>query len=134
MKDSRIRTAVVILALILAVASVVLVTITSADAASIQRGSSGDTVKQVQQRLKAWGYYSGCVDGIYGSKTEAAVSYFQRKNGLTVDGKAGPQTLAAMGIAAPSAVEVGPMRSMPPGRATEPSPRQPQLSSTRSAA
>jgi N-acetylmuramoyl-L-alanine amidase len=36
------------------------------------------------------------VDGIYGSKTEAAVRYFQRKNGLTADGIAGPQTLAAI--------------------------------------
>jgi N-acetylmuramoyl-L-alanine amidase len=38
------------------------------------------------------------VDGIYGSKTENAVSYFQCKNGLTVDGIAGPKTLAALGI------------------------------------
>lgn len=36
--------------------------------------------------------------GIYGSKTVSAVKYFQRKNGLTVDGIAGPKTLAAMGI------------------------------------
>lgn len=67
-------------------------------AASYQRGSSGDTVKQIQQKLSAWGYYSGKIDGIYGSRTEAAVRYFQQKNGLTVDGKAGKQTLAAMGI------------------------------------
>ena len=100
MKDSRIRTAVAILALILAVASVVLVTITSADAASIQRGSSGDTVRQIQTRLKQWGYYSGAVDGVYGSGTEKAVRYFQQKNGLTVDGKCGAQTLAALGISA----------------------------------
>ena len=99
MKDSRIRTAVVILALILAVASVVLVTITSADAASIQRGSSGDTVRQIQTKLKQWGYYAGAVDGVYGSGTEKAVRYFQQKNGLAVDGKAGAKTLAALGIA-----------------------------------
>lgn len=36
--------------------------------------------------------------GIYGSQTVAAVKYFQRKNGLTVDGIAGPATLKAMGI------------------------------------
>ena len=70
----------------------------SARAESLRRGSSGDTVKQVQQRLKAWGYYSGSVDGIYGSKTEAAVRYFQQKNGLAADGVAGPKTLAAIGI------------------------------------
>ena len=67
-------------------------------AASYQRGSSGDTVKEIQRRLSDWGYYSGRVDGIYGSKTEAAVRYFQQKNGLSVDGKVGKQTLAALGI------------------------------------
>ena len=70
----------------------------SADAALYKNGSSGATVKEIQSRLKAWGYYTGSVDGIYGSKTEAAVRYFQRTNGLTVDGLAGDKTLAAMGI------------------------------------
>lgn len=75
----------------------------SALAASYQRGSTGSTVKQIQTKLKNWGYYSGSVDGIYGSATEAAVRTFQRKNGLAVDGKAGPQTLKALGIADSSA-------------------------------
>lgn len=69
-----------------------------ADAATYQRGSSGETVRQIQQKLTNWGYYSGGVDGIYGSKTVAAVKYFQRVNGLTVDGKCGPQTLKALGM------------------------------------
>ena len=43
-------------------------------------GSRGDEVKQIQQKLKNWGYYNGSVDGIYGSKTLEAVKYFQRKN------------------------------------------------------
>ena len=77
----------------------------TAEAASYKRGSTGSVVRQIQQKLLNWGYYSGEVDGIYGSKTEAAVSYFQRKNGLAVDGKAGPQTLAAMGIQTLGAVE-----------------------------
>lgn len=98
MNDKRFRTVTAIVALILAVASVVLVTLTSANAASYQRGSSGDTVRQIQTKLKNWGYYSGAVDGVYGSATEKAVRQFQQKNGLTVDGKAGAQTLAAMGI------------------------------------
>ena len=38
------------------------------------------------------------MDGIFGSQTLEAVKYFQRKNGLTVDGIAGPATLKAMGI------------------------------------
>ena len=61
-------------------------------------GSRGDEVRQIQTKLKRWGYYDGNVDGIYGSQTLAAVKYFQRKNGLSVDGIAGPKTLEAMGI------------------------------------
>ena len=61
-------------------------------------GSSGNEVRQIQEKLKRWGYYTGNVDGIYGSKTVSAVKAFQRKNGLTVDGVAGPKTLSAMGI------------------------------------
>ena len=61
-------------------------------------GSRGDEVKQIQTKLKNWGYYNGSVDGIYGSKTVEAVKYFQRKNGLTADGIAGQKTLSAMGI------------------------------------
>lgn len=54
--------------------------------------------KVIQQKLKKWGYYTGAVDGIYGPKTKEAVKYFQRKNGLTVDGIVGKKTAAAMGI------------------------------------
>lgn len=61
-------------------------------------GSTGNEVKQIQTKLKNWGYYDGNVDGIYGSKTVAAVKKFQRKNGLSVDGITGPKTLAALGI------------------------------------
>ena len=65
-------------------------------------GSRGDEVTQIQTKLKRWGYYNGNIDGIYGSQTQEAVRYFQRKNGLTVDGIAGPKTLAAMGITSSS--------------------------------
>ena len=61
-------------------------------------GSRGSEVRQIQEKLKRWGYYKGSVDGIYGSKTLEAVKYFQRKNGLKVDGIAGDKTLKAMGI------------------------------------
>jgi len=63
-----------------------------------KRGSSGATVREIQTRLKNWGYYSGNVDGIYGSQTEKAVRYFQSKNGLSVDGQVGDLTLAALGM------------------------------------
>lgn len=61
-------------------------------------GSRGSEVTQIQTKLKRWGYYTGSIDGIYGSQTVSAVKYFQRKNGLSVDGIAGKNTLAAMGI------------------------------------
>lgn len=62
-------------------------------------GSEASKVRQVQQRLKDWGYMKdGNVDGNFGWKTEVAVKEFQKKNGLKVDGKAGPQTLNAMGL------------------------------------
>ncbi len=65
-------------------------------------GSRGNEVTQIQTKLKRWGYYKGSIDGIYGSQTQAAVRYFQSKNGLTVDGIAGAKTLAAMGISSSS--------------------------------
>lgn len=61
-------------------------------------GSRGEEVRQIQTKLKRWGYYNGNIDGIYGSQTQAAVRWFQSKNGLVVDGIAGKNTLAAMGI------------------------------------
>ncbi len=67
-------------------------------ASSLRKGSTGDSVKEMQQKLKNWGYYSGAVDGIYGSGTMEAVKDFQRKSGLRVDGIAGPVTLSSMGI------------------------------------
>jgi N-acetylmuramoyl-L-alanine amidase len=69
-----------------------------AGAASIGRGSRGDVVRQVQSRLKEWGYYNGSVDGIFGSGTEASVKSFQRTNGLTPDGKVGAKTLNELGL------------------------------------
>ena len=61
-------------------------------------GSRGNEVTQIQTKLKRWGYYNGSIDGIYGTKTQKAVRWFQSKNGLTVDGIAGKKTLEAMGI------------------------------------
>ena len=68
------------------------------DQALSKYGSRGEEVKQIQTKLKRWGYYNGSIDGIYGTKTLNAVKSFQRKNGLTVDGIAGNNTLNAMGI------------------------------------
>lgn len=70
----------------------------TAYAAVYQQGSKGNAVRTMQQKLKNWGYYKGSVDGIFGSKTKEAVKYFQRKNGLKVDGIVGNQTLKALGM------------------------------------
>ena len=69
-----------------------------ASAATYRRGSSGSVVTQIQQKLSDWGYYFDSVDGVFGSKTEEAVKYFQQKNNLMADGVAGKNTLAAIGI------------------------------------
>lgn len=65
---------------------------------SYRHGSRGNEVKQIQTKLKAWGYYKANVDGIYGYQTYLSVKSFQRKNGLYPDGIAGAKTLAALGI------------------------------------
>ncbi len=71
----------------------------------IKQGNRGETVKTIQRKLKNWGYYKGAVDGIFGSQTREAVKYFQRKNGLTVDGIVGKKTLAALGMSSSSSGE-----------------------------
>ncbi len=74
-----------------------------ADAVAYKQGSSGSTVTKIQQKLRDAGYYSYTVDGIYGSRTTAAVKRFQKANGLTADGICGEKTLAALGIRVSSA-------------------------------
>ena len=61
-------------------------------------GSRGTEVRNIQTRLKSWGYYSYTVDGIYGWRTAEAVKKFQRKHGLVADGIAGPRTLEKIGL------------------------------------
>lgn len=61
-------------------------------------GSVGTEVTAIQEKLKNLGFYSGSIDGIYGSATRKAVQRFQSANGLSADGIAGEKTLAALGI------------------------------------
>lgn len=86
------------LTLALGLVVAMLVVCLPARAATYRQGSTGSTVRTIQTKLKRWGYYTGTVDGVYGSKTVAAVKYFQRSNGLTADGVCGSKTLAALGI------------------------------------
>lgn len=66
--------------------------------AVLRQGAKGGEVKEVQRRLKNWGYYAGEVDGVFGAKTRAAVVAFQKKNGLTADGIVGAATYRALGM------------------------------------
>jgi peptidoglycan hydrolase-like protein with peptidoglycan-binding domain len=69
-------------------------------------GSSGPEVEALQQKLKDEGFDPGLVDGDFGLGTEAAVIAFQKSEGLTPDGIAGPHTRAAfkpIGAPAPKA-------------------------------
>ncbi len=74
-----------------------------AEAASYRQGSSGSVVTQIQKKLASEGYYKASIDGIYGSRTAAAVRSYQRDRGLKVDGICGPETLGALGISVKAA-------------------------------
>ena len=64
----------------------------------LEVGSSGEDVRKVQQRLIQYDYLDGEADGKYGEQTRDAVILFQRRNGLSVDGRVGPETAAALGV------------------------------------
>ena len=74
-----------------------------AEAAAYRQGSSGSVVTQIQKKLASEGYYKASIDGIYGSRTAAAVRSYQRDKGLKVDGICGPETLGALGISVKAA-------------------------------
>ena len=66
------------------------------DMPMLYRGCTGDAVKTLQEKLNAKGFDSGNVDGIFGAKTHAAVTAFQKANGLGVDGIVGKLTWAKL--------------------------------------
>lgn len=61
-------------------------------------GSRGQEVRQIQRKLQNLGFYSGSVDGVYGTATQKAVRNFQKSCGITADGIAGPKTLLYLGL------------------------------------
>ena len=63
---------------------------------TLRKGDSGLTVQWLQEMLLAAGHELGKADGVFGSKTEAAVRAFQRASGLVADGIAGKKTIAAL--------------------------------------
>lgn len=101
-KKYKYKNLLIALMSLLIISVICLVSLNTGVEATSKYGSRGEEVRQIQEKLKRWGYYDGSVDGIYGTKTVNAVKYFQRRNGLTQDGVAGPATLKAMGITSSS--------------------------------
>ena len=63
----------------------------------LMRGTEGDDVRLIQQRLYDLGYLADDVDGKFGLQTQKAVRAFQRAHKLEkVDGKVGKKTIAAL--------------------------------------
>jgi putative chitinase len=63
---------------------------------TLQKGSNGHAVADLQRRLAAAGFDPGPIDGSFGPRTEAAVRRLQAANDLVVDGWVGPQTWGAL--------------------------------------
>ena len=85
-----------LISLVLILALLACVLPAQAASGTLRRGSKGAAVIQLQTALKDLGLYALKIDGIYGKGTQAAVKAFQRKNGLKVDGIAGPKTLGKL--------------------------------------
>ena len=64
----------------------------------LRLGDRGQDVTRLQELLLESGHDPGPADGIFGSRTDAAVNGFQKAAGLTVDGLVGPMTRAALGF------------------------------------
>ena len=105
MKTGRTRKACLLLALMLCALPLFAAGGESAPAAAaapaqagsiLRTGSQGEEVKRLQERLAELGYDPGKADGAFGRKTKMALQSFQKQNGLTQDGEAGPETLARL--------------------------------------
>jgi len=68
---------------------------------NLQRGSTGQAVKELQQLLFHWGYYFGLIDGIFGVEVENAVNGYQHRVFLAEDGVVGSITWQALYSGAP---------------------------------
>ena len=61
----------------------------STESSVLKKGSQGEKVEKLQQRLSDLGFYQGAIDGDFGDRTELAFKQFQQAAGLYVDGIAG---------------------------------------------
>lgn len=81
----------------------------------IETGDKGDRVTELQTKLAEYGYYTGEIDGRYGTQTRHAVRDFQTNHGLTADGVAGKVTLTVL-------YESDEVRTAPPPPTEVPTP------------
>ena len=91
------RIVLVILGIVLLLGSMCFVC-GNAEAKNIVKGDTTENIKIVQQRLYNLKYYTYKVDGLWGSRTLAAVKNFQRDKGLVADGIVGAKTEKALGV------------------------------------
>ena len=63
---------------------------------TLRRGDSNLRVRQMQQRLRDLGYYTGSIDSYFGKSTQTAVKKFQMAVGLPITGVADPETLSEL--------------------------------------
>lgn len=99
-------------------------------ASTVEKGDSGVDALLVQQRLQELGYYSGSLDGKFGSGSVNALRAFQQKNLLKVDGVAGAETKAVLfSVHAVPAVEptASPTPAPTPSPTPSPSPTYPVI-------
>ncbi|OKH54959.1 hypothetical protein NIES2101_05165 [Calothrix sp. HK-06] len=59
---------------------------------ALKEGSTGADVRKLQQNLTTLKYYTGTIDGVFGTNTKNAVVKFQQKKNLSADGVVGAST------------------------------------------
>lgn len=105
---SFLKASIIVLTILTLVTVSALITNSDSRQTISQVGSSGAEVTAIQEKLKERGLFNAGVTGYYGEQTRAAVLKFQKQQGISQTGVAGPATLQALGISigsAPSATE-----------------------------
>lgn len=123
------RSGSLLLSTLISSAAIATALLVSPDAAlALRAGDAGLDVERLQLALQTRGYYSGPINGFYGSRLEDSVSAFQFDSGLPDTGIADLETLALLGTGAGSG---GGVSTLPPVRPTPPIAVQPPVSPTR---
>ena len=91
----------------------------AAEYEALAKGSRGEAVKALQERLKELGFYTGKVDGDYGKGTLRAVTAFESRNGLAADGAADTVSVTMEAVAEPAAEETAAMEGTPEDAVSE---------------